>query len=171
MMQRDVFDRIAASDPFAEYTEKLMLYGQFVGSWDIDGIWYQQDGQRRTGVGEWHFNWILGGRGIQDVLFASGAPADQFGTTLRCYDSKIDAWHLSWMQPASGEFVYLLGRKVGDRIVGDEVGSDNGRRVRWSFKDITANSFLWLGEVSFDEGATWFLEQEMSAHRRTTPSS
>jgi len=169
--RRDVFNLIAASDPFDEYAEKLMLFGQFVGSWDMDGAWYQQDGRRRTGRGEWHFDWILGGRGIQDVLFASGAPAYQFGTTLRCYDSKIDAWHLVWMQPASGEYVYLLGRKAGDKIVAEEVGSHNGRQARWSFKDITTNSFHWLGEVSFDDGATWFLEQEMRAVRRMMPSS
>jgi hypothetical protein len=171
MRQSDVFDLITASSPFPEHAEKLMLYGQFVGSWDIDGIWYQQDGARTTGKGHWHFDWILGGRGIQDVLFAAGAPVHQFGTTLRCSDSKIDAWHLAWMQPASGEFVYLLGRKVGDWIVGEEVCSANGRRVRWSFKDITATSFHWLGEVSFDDGVTWFLEQEMRALRSITPSS
>ena len=101
------------------------------------------------------------------MLFASGAPVHQFGTTLRCYDSVIDAWHLAWMQPASGEYVYLLGRKVGDRIVGEEVNSPvTDRRVRWSFRDITPDSFLWLGEVTSDDGVTWFLEQEMRAVRR-----
>ena len=143
-----------------------MLYGQFVGSWDIDGAWYQQDGGRRKGQGEWHFGWILGGRGIQDVLFSRGAPSHQFGTTLRCYDVANDLWHLAWMQPASGEFVRLTGRKMGDRIVQEGVGSDPRRRERWSFTNITPTSFLWLGEVSFDEGATWFLEQEMQASRR-----
>jgi len=165
-MQFAVFELIAASGPFEEYPEKLMLYGQFVGSWDIDATWYQPGGQRRTGRGEWHFNWILGGHGIQDVLFASGAPPHQFGTTLRCYDSHMDAWHISWMQPAGDEFVHLLGRKSGDRIVQEGVGSDPLRRERWSFAEITTNSFLWLGEVSFDNGVTWILEQEMRAVRR-----
>jgi len=169
MKQLDVFNLLAASGPFAEYAEKLMLYGQFVGSWDIDATWYEQGGGRRKGKGEWHFSWILGGRGIQDVLFAAGAPPHQFGTTLRCYDIAVDAWHVTWMQPYGGEFVHLLGRKVGDRIVQEGVGSDHRRRERWSFTDITQDSFLWLGEVSFDDGVTWFLEQEMRAIRRTVP--
>jgi len=165
--QADIFGMLAAPGPFDEYADKMMLFGRFVGSWDIDGTWYQQDGTRRLGKGEWHFDWILGGRGIQDVLFASGAPVHQIGTTLRCYDSVIDAWHLAWMQPASGEYVYLLARKVGDRIVGEEVNSPvTDRRVRWSFRDITPDSFLWLGEVTSDDGVTWFLEQEMRAVRR-----
>ena len=166
MKQHDVFDLLAAPGPFPEYADKLMLYGQFVGVWDIDATWYKQAGGQRQGKGTWQFDWILGGRGIQDVLFASGAAADQFGTTLRCYDSAMDAWHITWMQPASGEFVHLIGRRDGDRIVQEGAGADPRRRERWSFTDITADMFLWLGEVSFDDGATWFLEQEMRAVRR-----
>jgi hypothetical protein len=162
----NVFELLAASSPFSEYADKLMLFGQFVGSWDIDSTWYDPGGSSRKGTGEWHFTWILGGRGIQDVLFASGTPSHQFGTTLRCYDAALDAWHVSWMQPYSGEFVHLVGRKVEDRIVQEGVGSDPRRRERWSFTDITPNAFLWLGEVSFDNGATWALEQEMRARRR-----
>ncbi len=165
MKQTDVFDLVAASGPFAEYAEKLMLYGRFVGSWEIDATWYEQGGGRRKGKGEWHFAWILGGRGIQDVLFAARAAPQQFGTTLRCYDAAMDAWHVCWMQPYGGEYVYLLGRQVGERIVQEGVGSDPRRRERWSFTDITPDSFLWIGEVSFDGGATWVLEQEMRATR------
>ncbi len=167
MKQLDVFGLLAASGPFAEHAEKLMLYGQFVGSWDMDVTWYEQGGGQRKGRGEWHFAWILGGRGIQDVLFGAGAPAHKFGTTLRCYDPAMDAWHVTWMQPYGGEFVHLLGRKVGDRIVQEGIGSDPRRRERWSFTDITPDSFLWIGEVSLDDGATWFLEQEMRATRRS----
>lgn len=166
MPQPDVFDLLAATGPYAPCASELMLYGQFVGAWDIDGAWYQPGGGRTTGKGEWHFRWVLGGRGILDVLFAAGAPPEQFGATLRCYDSAMDAWHLSWMQPSSGEFVHLVGRKVGERIVAEGVGSDPRRRERWTFTDVTQHSFLWLGEVSFDEGVTWFLEQEMRATRR-----
>jgi len=159
---------IRASGPHAPYSEKLMLYGQFVGSWNIISNWFNAAGEcTKQAAGEWHFDWILGGRGVQDVLFRSGAPADEFGTTLRCYDAKLDVWHISWMQPCGGEFVHLVGRKVGDAIVqeGSSVGSRR-RRERWSFVDIRQNSFLWRGEVSIDGGGSWTLEQEMSAHRR-----
>src|SRR5512146_808249 len=104
-----------------------MLYGQFVGAWEIDATWYGEGGEVRKGKGEWHFGWVLGGRGIQDVLFAAGAPPEQFGTTLRCYDSALDAWHVTWMQPYGGEFVHLVGRRVGDRIVQEGSGSDPRR--------------------------------------------
>ncbi len=81
----------------------------------------------------------------------------------------MDAWHITWMQPYGGEFVQLIGRKVGDRIVQEGTSSDPRRRERWSFTNITKDSFVWFGEVSFDDGATWFLEQEMRAIRRIVP--
>ena len=161
-----VFDLLAAPGPFAEYADKMMLYGQFVGSWDVDVTWYAPGGGQRQSKAEWHFAWVLGGRGVQDVLFGVSAPSHKFGTTLRCYDKALDAWHVSWMQPYGGEFVQLVGRQVEDQIVQDVVGSDKRRRERWVFTQITPDSFLWFGEVSFDDGATWFREQEMWATRR-----
>ncbi len=164
MRARPVFDLLRADGPVQDYAVKLATFGQFVGSWDIQGVWHQPDGSRRTGTGEWHFDWILGGTGIQDVLFATGAPASQFGSTFRCYDRAIDAWHLTWMQPASGEFVNLIGRQVADRIVCESTDSQPYRR--WSFTDLAPDSFHWMGEVSHDNGQTWFLEQEMTGIRR-----
>lgn len=166
MKQTDIFDLLPANAPFPEYADKLMLFGQFVGAWDIDAVWYSRDKGSRSGKGEWHFGWILGGRGIQDVLFSVGAPPDHFGTTLRCYDPTIDAWHVTWMQPYGGEFVHLIGRKVDDRIVLESIHPNSSTRLRWSFSEITPTSFLWRGEVSTDGGEAWFLEQEMRAARK-----
>lgn len=167
MNQPNVFDLLAASGPFIEYAEKLMLYGQFVGAWDIDVTRYIKGGKSTKEEAKWYFNWILGGRGIQDVFYAAKAKPHQYGTTLRCYDSIMDAWHVTWMQPYSGEFVHLLSREIGDRIVEEGIGSDYLRRECLSFTDITPDSFLCLAEVSSDHGATWFLEEEMRAVRRT----
>jgi hypothetical protein len=161
----DVFDLLAARDPVVGLADGAMLYGQFVGSWTIESTWFKRDGAQRTARGEWHFAWILGGCGVQDVLFAAGSPPERRGTTLRCYDTALDAWHITWMHPASGEFVNLLGRKVGERIVQETLPGE-ARRLRWSFNEITPTSFIWRGEVSEANGATWFLEQEMHATRR-----
>ena len=41
----------------------------------------------------------------------------------------------------------------------------DGNLIRWSFSEITPQSFRWRGEVSVDEGATWRLTVEFFARR------
>lgn len=156
---------LAADGPFADSADQVMLFGQFVGSWEVQLIDLQADGTRSEAQREWHFAWILGGRGVQDVLFARGAPTHQYGTTLRCYDAALDAWHVTWMAPGGGQFATLIGRQSGERIVLEGTGEDPGLVARWTFSDITPTTFTWRGEVSFDQGKTWALEQEMHAKR------
>ena len=57
---------LQATGPAADRADRMALYGQFVGSWDLDVTEYRDDGpvQRR---GEWHFGWALEGRAVQDV--------------------------------------------------------------------------------------------------------
>lgn len=165
MKTQPVFSLLAADGPQPALREKLMLYGQFVGSWVVEAVWFMADGSRPTARGEWHFAWALGGRAVQDVLFAKDTPADERGTTLRGYDHTKDHWHITWMQPASGEFTHLIGRSEGERIVQESVGETSSCRKRWSFCDITPASFLWLGEESGDGGQTWRVVQEMRATR------
>lgn len=162
-MSIDRYLEAAAPDP--QFARELMLYGQFVGSWEIVSTWIKGNGELTSAQGEWHFGWILGGRGVQDVLFRKNSPPRTYGTTLRCYEPGTQIWHITWMQPHGAEYVHLTGKQVGDRIVQEGAGSDPSRRERWSFTQIQPNSFLWLGEASFDAGATWTLEQEMRAVR------
>lgn len=163
----DIFGLLSADGPYVENAGKLMTYGQFVGSWDVEATWYDREGGERHAKGEWHFAWVLGGLGIQDILFAVGAEPHDYGTSLRCYDAAADVWHVVWMQPHGSEFVYLTGRHAGDRIVQEVVSSDPARRERWVFTDVTPNTFRWLDEVSLDDGATWFLQHEMRCTRQT----
>ena len=139
--------------------EGLELYGQFVGSWDVESS--------LQGRGEWHFEWILGGRAVQDVIYRVGDPEEKHGTTVRAYDARTGLWHLFYACPGDDEFVLLTGRGDGDRIVqeGRELAAP-GRAVRWSFSEITPASFLWQGEASTDGGESWSLFHEMRAVRR-----
>lgn len=61
--------------------------------------------------------------------------------------------------------MHLVGRPVEDRIVQEGRGVDPSRLDRWSFIEIAPKSFVWLGEVSLDDGRTWRLEQRMEALR------
>ena len=101
---------------------------------------------------------------MQDVLIEGDAQARR-GTTVRFYDAKFKEWRIVWIPPLSGNVITLKGGAVGDCIV--LLGRDvNGMMLRWSFNDIQADSFLWRGESSSDEGKTWRTEQVMRLRRR-----
>jgi len=157
--------RLAADE--AHPTAGSDLYDRLLGAWSIQSEWYEGD-QKRTGRGEWYFERIIGGRGVQDVLFATGSEPGAYGTSIRTYDSESDDWHIVWMQPKSREFAAFIGRSDGrDGIVQTErsLRPDLDSVLRWSFVDVTSSTFMWLGEISTDGGATWDLEQKMEATR------
>jgi hypothetical protein len=131
---------LRADGPDPALRDRLMLYGQFVGSWSVENRELGPGGDWVEQRGEWHFGWVLGGRGVQDVLFPLDAPEER-GTTLRAYDAREDVWHIAWMAPFWGEFARQVGRADGDRIV------QEGDGHRWVFRDITASSFRWVGEM------------------------
>jgi hypothetical protein len=59
---------LVANGPDPILKEKLMLFGQFIGNWDIiEARYVQPDGTWVNMKGEVHFGWILGGTAIQDV--------------------------------------------------------------------------------------------------------
>jgi hypothetical protein len=112
--------------------------------------------------GEISFAWVLEGRAIQDVWIV---PDFFHGTTLRVYDPATDSWHILWSDPLMQYYNRQIGRPHGADIV--QLGkSDDGADTRWSFREITADSFRWLGEVSTDGGATWRLQAEFQCRRK-----
>jgi hypothetical protein len=167
----EIFSKLAAAGPNAEIEESHQLFAPLIGGWELESTWYERDGSTRQGRGEWHFDWVLGGRGVQDVIFMKGAPADEYGTTIRCYDADLDVWYVSFMLPAGREFVSLVARGSGDRILQEGRALDDSSLERWTFSDITADGFRWRGESSRDDGTTWRLDQEMTATRRQRPHS
>jgi hypothetical protein len=87
-----------------------------------------------------------------------------YGTTLRVYDPKLDAWHIHWIDPATGFQARMVGRAHGGDIV-QEGTLENGARVRWSFSNIRADAFRWTGELSMDAGQSWKLQVDIAARR------
>jgi hypothetical protein len=162
-----------ANGPNAEHARALQLYGQFVGDWAADIIAHGPDGASHRATGEIHFGWVLEGRAVQDVWIIprpAGAPAfpiagNWYGTTLRVYDPTIDAWRIYWIDPGRSAFRRQIGRQHGENIV-QEGTTDAGDFTRWSFSDITADSFHWRGEAKPSAATQWRLVVEVKAKRR-----
>jgi hypothetical protein len=166
-------DVLAAQGPSPDRADKMALYGQFVGSWDVDVIEYHEDGTTRRRPGEWHFGWTLEGRAIQDVWLVprrgqregdAVAQSNRYGTTLRVYDPRIDAWHVLWTEPVGQTYLTMIGRQQGGDIV--QLAKDaSGQITRWGFYEIAPNSFLWLAETSADGETNWKRVVEFRARR------
>jgi len=154
--------KILHSDgPARDRESKLALYGWLIGSWTMDVAVYADDGGKHEGRGEIHFGWVLEGRAIQDVWILPGL---FHGTTLRVYDPGLDAWHILWSDPLRQYYTRQIGRAQGADIV-QEGKNDRGDDTRWSFSEITPNSFRWRGEHSTDAGKTWTLQAEFLCRR------
>ena len=86
-----------------------------------------------------------------------------WGTTVRFYDPKIDAWRSTWISPRQGVVKEFIGKMVGEEIV-LERKSEEGYLVKWIFSEISTDSFRWRAEESRD-GKTWILKEEMKIQR------
>ncbi len=125
-----------------------MLFGQFVGDWEIFPPRSEWNGAPPAASGEVHFRWVLGGTAVQDIW----GPLDDAsrrlvpqGSTLRFYDPSIRAWRSTWISPYQRAVRRFVGRKVGREIVLRE--QDQGWKGElWIFSEITKNSFRWRAE-------------------------
>jgi len=160
-----------ATGPADEHAGKLMLFGRFVGSWHLAWSGTDTTGQSATMSGELHFGWVLGGRAVQDVWIVPGRgqpgegqpPLAFYGSTIRFYDPVIDAWRSTWIEPVNRRVRRFIGRVSGDDIV--LLSDEEDPQLRWRFTDITAGSFTWRAETSYDGGATWQFDEQMLATR------
>ncbi len=108
--------------------------------------------------------WIVPSRGALRQGDAA-ANISSYGSTLRVYDPDIDAWRIQWTDPVTRNFLQMIGRAEGNDIVQLATRAD-GQLMRWSFLEIMPDSFLWRGEVSADQGATWRVNTEFTATRK-----
>jgi hypothetical protein len=151
-----------SNGPASDRADKMGLYGWLIGAWTMDAVMHAPNGETHERPGEIGFAWVLQGRAIQDVWIL---PDFFYGTTLRVYDPGIDAWHILWSDPLRQFYSQQIGRAHGPDIV--QLGkSDDGTDTRWSFTDITADSFRWLAKFSTDGGTTWRLRAEFKCRRK-----
>ena len=161
-------DAFGAPGPAPGLADRLALFGQFVGAWDLDVTNIDADGVATTVPGEWHFGWALAGRAVADVWICprrgpDGVSAGEHGLSLRFYDETIGAWRSTWMGPGRGIVRTFLARPTDDGIALE--GRFDGVATRWSFSDITPTSFRWRNEELVDDGSRWRLVQTFDARR------
>ena len=165
-----MIEALHASGPHPDEAKDLMLFGQFVGAWDLDVTNIAPDGTRTELKGEWHFGWVLEGRAVMDVWITPRRSLRgqmepyEYGASLRFFDPALGAWHSIWMGPVRHTVRPFIARQVKDEII-LEGSFASGSRTRWIFSQIMETSFQWRNMESSDDGATWTIAQTMSAQR------
>lgn len=167
-------EALHVAGPAEEAADKLMLFGQFVGSWELKCTRIDFRGREVHMVGELHFGWVRGGRAVQDIWIVPGrgqpgegeSPLAFHGTTVRFFDENINAWRSTWVEPVNGRVRRFIGKLVDETIV--LLSEEDEPRLRWKFTNIQSDSFTWVGEISTDGGGTWNVEEVMSASRMPT---
>jgi hypothetical protein len=163
-------DSLISATPHTDIPEEQRIFSPFIGDWDLIVKWYDETGKlTHRAPGEWHFCWILEGRGIQDVWIVpprherSGrSDLYEYGTSLRFFDCTLNAWQSTWIGPMHRIVRTFTARRIGDEVV-LETTQDESPRMRWSFADIKADSFIWRNELS--TGTTWRIQQTFDARR------
>ena len=171
MVSRLFAAALVSDRPHGAIPPEDQIFAPFIGSWDLVVSWFDSAGAlSRRQDGEWHFAWVLEGRGIQDVWIVppraqrtNSAEDYEYGTSLRFFDPEIAAWRSTWIGPMHQSVRTFIARRIGDRVV-LETAEDAIPRMRWSFSDISDDAFSWANEVW--ESGHWRLQQSFAARRR-----
>jgi len=179
-----MLNALHAEGPAGDRAEQMMLYGQFIGSWEgrtksksfhVDSnseLRFDDKSSFNESTLEVHFGWVLEGRVIQDVWIlpvrneVNGENKyGMYGTTIRVYDPKNDQWYITFIDPFTTQSYHgMIGHKVGNDIVQEYRRED--LLTHWIFTDITNDSFHWMWKESTDDGKSWKVQAEFFLHRR-----
>jgi hypothetical protein len=165
----ELFCRALVSDG-PSLPRPAQIFAPFIGSWDLTVRWFDAGGQlSRTEPGEWHFAWVLEGRAIQDVWIVppraqrTGGALYEYGTSVRFYDPQLEAWQSTWIGPMHGVVRTFVAHQREDAVV-LETTPGVSPAMRWSFREVAADSFTWTNEVR--EGEGWRIQQTFEARRQ-----
>ena len=171
-MHNSLIETSVASGPHPSLGSHGQTYATIIGSW-LGQVHNHMLGQTvPAGSIEAHFAWVLEGRAVQDVWITPArserksnpnATLDWYGTTLRVFDPSLEAWRTVWTDPVSQLRIELVGRSQGENIV--QLGSRDGRPIRWTFSDIKPETFSWQGHILSFDGKTWELEVDIRFRR------
>lgn len=121
--------------------EEFNYFGQLIGSWKID---YVDHNSSDVIKGEWHFQWVLEGMAIQDVIIL---PDYEYGTSLRIYNPDTQAWDVAYGY--TGKIIRLEARKQNGMIVLTFI---NDERRKWIFTKIEDDCFHWKNVTVIENG-------------------
>ena len=115
---------LVSPGPHSDIPQEARIFVPFIGGWDLIITWRQAGAVVRVERGEWHFAWVLEGRGVQDVWItpprserSMRADLYEYGSSIRFYDRAIDGWRSTWIGPMQSVVRTFVARRVGDEHI------------------------------------------------------
>ena len=165
---------LGAAGPYPPLKNRLKLFGQFVGDWDIVSVKSPNpSGVAFKAGGEVHFAWILDGRAIQDVWMTYDEELKKtipVGTTIRVYNPGSGAWKSTWISVIRHTVQTFIAHQFREDVIMEGI-TEAAKPERWIFSEIRPDSFTCLSEESSDDCESWTLTEEMVMRRRHQPPS
>lgn len=164
-----LLELLVADGPASDDSDRLMEFGRFVGSWELDVSYFGADGSEERTTAKWQWEWVLGGRAILDVLMLPtrppAPPTDGYHTLLRVFDASQGRWKVVWIAPQHSIVYKLTGSFTNDGgvVLLSDPGEDEPSK--WVFSEVTDDTFLWEGFTMDAPDNEWRLEQRMTARR------
>jgi hypothetical protein len=160
---------LRSADANPSIGDEAKTFDRLVGTWDADFTFYRADGSVSHKKGELLFGWVMDGHAVQDLWIGyptEGQKERTIGTTIRFFDTALKQWRVVFVNPQFNYVVTAQGAREGNRIVLRGRDTD-GRPIRWTFSEMTPDSFHWQGEKSHDDGKTWKVEEDHHMKRRS----
>lgn len=133
-----------------------------MGTWLAKGISRSTtDGQWKadTTTSTWTWYRILKDNAIQDDWYANTTPdkleeANSMGTNIRIFNEAENKWYMGWIDTFNYKLLSFTAMEENGVLTMEGLNAQ-GRPIRNLFSNVTENSFDWVQQWSFDEGATW----------------
>ena len=128
-------------------------WGELIGSWDIDYVEGKGTAKEKHVKGEWYFERILEGLGIQDIFicpareYRDNPKTGEYGATIRMFNPQKMVWDMVYT--CYGTMSRFTGTKKDGMVI---LTNNHKKTNRWIFTDITKNSFHWQNESTLKDG-------------------
>lgn len=130
-----------------------------IGDWECTQRTMSRDGKLgEPSKARWTGHWELDGWAIRDDWSKTLPDGSAFkGFNIRSFNPRTGKWDNRWLQTGNLEWKYFEAERVGETMVMTGEGEDRSGKFidRNTFHDITADSWSWRKDRSYDGGETW----------------
>ena len=133
--------------------EEYDYWGELIGGWDLDYVEGRGTPKEKHVKGEWYFERVLEGLGIQDIFICPARSErkdptkGEYGATLRIYNPQKKAWDMVY--GCYGSMSRFTGTKENGRVI---LTNNHNHNNRWIFTEIKKDSFHWQNETTQKDG-------------------